>query len=183
MKKIILSLMMAVIIIAIPNVSASASIPELPELPKEVNNYKYYLISDFGGDTYLNANDVPFIAIASDRLQTSDGSKVNGLKCILSSDGLSWTSCTTSVSISATKGYETILYNNYDILDTSGEIVFVKKLVPIPDVPLHQIIQGIPMGEAMTVVVSLVGSVVSLIVLSVGFRKSWSWLRNLLQFS
>lgn len=75
------------------------------------------------------------------------------------------------------------LYSSQDVFSSSvdGELVFAKKSVPLPAVPiLPTAVGGVALMEVMKVTLALVGSVVSLIVLSTAFRKSWSWLQSLL---
>lgn len=72
-------------------------------------------------------------------------------------------------------------YSTQNVINSStGDVYFAKKLVALPLVPLFQIVAQVEMGAVLEIVLALVGSVVSLIILSLAFKKSWNWLLNLL---
>ena len=146
-------------------------------IPEELEGvtFHYYTITSYEDDIELILTEKKGIVTELGRLEFIDTNYV-----IYKWNNNVWARISNSIEgpIDKTHIYGNIMYNNYDILDIDGNVVFQK--APIRATFLHQM-KRVEMGAMMKTLVSLIPLLMALVVSFLAFRKALVWLLKVLR--
>lgn len=156
------------------NASDSITFPKLP-LTSENNNYIIYRY-DGVKDYLVTYSNVSKVYVTSKEIVfNGNGSRIYQYELISGEWVLVYNYSGASFA------YSDVYYNSNDLLDSTGKVIFSKKFVPVPPVPLTELIVEVELEEVLSPILSLVGLVVSCLVSWMALRKSWTWLLSQLR--
>ena len=146
----------------------------IPEVLEGVT-FPYYTITQYGDDIELILTEKKGIVTEPGRLVFTDTNYV-----VYKWNNNVWNRIANSTGSPLTKtfGNRIIIYNNYDILDSDGNVVFQKAPIKVSFIDTMKTVK---MGATMTTVVSLIPLLILLLASLMGFRKAWAWLSKVLR--